>query len=62
MEIIYYIVHSIDATYYDALNERLNLGMDFKEIKVYESKYYAYRGLYLSSSSRIEHKELRKWT
>ena len=44
----------IDATYYDALNERLNLGMDFSQIQVQESKYYAYRGLYLSSSKRIE--------
>lgn len=44
----------IDATYYDALNERLNLGIDFSQIKVQESKYYAYRGLYLSSSKRIE--------
>ena len=44
----------IDATYYDALNERLNLGMDISKIEVQESKYYAYRGLYLSSSKRIE--------
>lgn len=44
----------IDAAYYDALNERLNLGMDFSLIEVQESKYYAYRGLYLSSSKRIE--------
>ena len=44
----------IDVTYYDALNERLDLGMDFSQIEVLESKYYAYRGLYLSSSKRIE--------
>jgi predicted metal-dependent hydrolase len=48
----------IDATYYDALNERLNLGMDFKIIQIQESKYYAYRGLYLSSAKRIENEEL----
>lgn len=47
----------IDATYYDALNERLNLGMDFSRIEIQESKYYAYRGLYLSSSKRIEHED-----
>ena len=46
----------IDETYYDALNTRLNLGMDFSGIEIQESKYYAYRGLYLSSSKRIEHK------
>ena len=48
----------IDATYYDALNDRLNLGMDFSQIEVQESKYYAYRGLYLSSAKRIENEEL----
>ncbi len=47
----------IDETYYDALNERLNLGIDFSKIEVQESKYYAYRGLYLSSSQRIEHED-----
>ena len=46
----------IDVTYYDALNKRLNLGMDFSLIKIPESKYYAYRGLYLSSSKRVENK------
>jgi hypothetical protein len=46
----------IDETYFEAMNERLNLGMDFSKIEVLESKYYAYRGLYLSSSKRIEHK------
>lgn len=49
----------IDETFYDALNERLNLGMDFSKIPVQESKYYAYRGLYLSSSWRVEHKGLK---
>jgi len=47
----------IDETYYDALNTRLNLGMDFSGIEIQESKYYAYRGLYLSSSKRIEHED-----
>lgn len=47
----------IDENYYYALNERLNLGMDFSQIEIQESKYYAYRGLYLSSSKRIEHED-----
>lgn len=47
----------IDENYYYALNERLNLGMDFSGIEIQESKYYAYRGLYLSSSKRIEHED-----
>lgn len=47
----------IDENYYDALNERLNLGMDFSQIEIQESKYYAYRGLYLSSAKRIEHED-----
>ena len=47
----------IDENYYDALNERLNLGMDFSQIEIQESKYYAYRGLYLSSSKRIEYED-----
>ncbi len=47
----------IDENYYDGLNERLNLGMDFSGIEIQESKYYAYRGLYLSSSKRIEHED-----
>ena len=45
----------IDENYYATLNNRLNLGMDFSKIEIQESKYYAYRGLYLSSSKRIEH-------
>lgn len=48
----------IDATYYNALNKRLNLGMDFSKIEIQESKYYAYRGLYLSSAKRIENEKL----
>ena len=47
----------IDENYYYALNERLNLGMDFSQIEIQESKYYAYRGLYLSSSKRIERQD-----
>ena len=48
----------IDENYYAGLNTRLNLGMDFSKIPVKDSKYYSYRGLYLSSSKRINHKKL----
>ena len=50
----------IDETLYDELNLRLNLGIDFfgNKIKIAESKYYAYRGLYLSSSKRIDSEKL----
>ncbi len=49
----------INDKYYKELNDRLNLGMDFSEIPVVLSKYYAYRGLYLSTSKRIEHKKIK---
>ena len=45
----------INKEYVARLNERLNLGMDFSEIPVILSKYYAYRGLYLSTSQRVNH-------
>ncbi len=48
----------INEEYFDELNERLDLGMDFDRIKVILSKYYAYRGLYLTSSKRIEHNDI----
>lgn len=44
----------INKEYFDELNESLNLGIDFSEIEVALSKYYAYRGLYLTSSKRVE--------
>lgn len=49
----------INDKYYHTMNERLNLGIDFSKIKVILSKYYAYRGLYLSSSRRISHFEFK---
>lgn len=39
----------------DEMNKRLNLEIDFSNIAVNLSKYYAYRGLYLSTATRIEH-------
>lgn len=49
----------VNEKYINQLNERLNLGMNFKEIKVQLSKYYAYRGLYLSTSRRVEHEKFK---
>ena len=40
----------------EKLNERLNLGIDFNKQTAVLSKYYAYRGLYLSTAQRITHK------
>lgn len=45
----------VNREYVERLNERLNLGMDFSKIEVQLSKYYAYRGLYLSTSQRVNH-------
>lgn len=45
----------VNKEYVERLNERLNLGIDFSKIKVKLSKYYAYRGLYLSTSQRVYH-------
>ncbi len=47
----------VNKDYIEELNERLNLGMDFSKIPVKLSKYYAYRGLYLSTSQRVNHKK-----
>lgn len=43
----------INAEYLEIMNERLNLGIDFSKIALNLSKYYAYRGLYLSTATRI---------
>ena len=45
----------INAERLDEMNKRLNLEIDFTNIAVNLSKYYAYRGLYLSTATRIEH-------
>lgn len=45
----------VNKEYAARLNQRLNLYMDFCKIKVKLSKYYAYRGLYLSTSQRVNH-------
>ncbi len=43
----------LNKDYQEELNSRLNLDMDFSSIQVILSKYYAYRGLYLTSSRRV---------
>ncbi|WP_037355217.1 hypothetical protein [Selenomonas sp. FC4001] len=44
----------IDYTIKEELENRLLLDIDFSSIELCPSKYYAYRGLYMSSGSRIE--------
>lgn len=44
----------IDNDIYDDINKRLNIGIDFGKIAVTLSKYYAYRGLYLSTSQSTD--------
>ena len=36
------------------MDTRLQLGIDFEKISLSQSKYYAYRGLYLTTAQRIE--------
>ena len=47
----------IDKEIKPLIDDRLLLGINFSEINVIASKYYAYRGLYLSSGYRIEQNE-----
>ena len=47
----------IEYSIKDELEKRLLLDIDFTTIKLYPSKYYAYRGLYMSSGNRIEQNE-----
>ncbi len=49
----------INDAYYNELNDRLNLGIDFSKQKVILSKYYAYRGLYLTSSKRVTSEKIK---
>lgn len=43
----------IDKSLLNELNKRLNMGLTFKGQMVNLSKYYAYRGLYLSTADRV---------
>lgn len=49
----------INDIYVKQMNKRLNLGIDFTKIHVSLSKYYAYRGLYLSTSRRVQHENFQ---
>lgn len=49
----------VNKEYVKRLDERLNLGIDFSKIPVILSKYYAYRGLYLSTSQRVDIEEFK---
>lgn len=44
----------INKRIYDDINDSLNLHIDFSKIPMQLSKYYAYRGLYLTSGKRID--------
>lgn len=50
----------INKGLYDALNQRLLFDIDFHNsgYKEHLSKFFAYKGLYMSSANRIEHPEL----
>ena len=48
------VISFVDRELKDVLDRRLMLDMDFSEVPVVLSKYYAYRGLYLSSARRID--------
>ena len=49
----------IDAAYKDEMDERLLLGLPFRSIPMVLSKFYAYRGLYLTSATRISLREVQ---
>ena len=44
----------IDESIRKEVNERLQLDIDFKKLNMNLSKYYSYRGLYMSNGERIE--------
>lgn len=44
----------IDESVRTTVNERLQLGLNFKNLNMNPSKYFSYRGLYMSDAMRIE--------
>lgn len=48
----------IDKVLRDQIEPRLLLDIDFSKIKLIPSKYYAYRGLYMSTAERIDQDEI----
>ena len=49
-----YSITFVDKDIFSEVDRRLRLGIDFSSIKVVLSKYFAYRGLYLTDSVRID--------
>lgn len=56
------MISFVNSSIKEELEQRLMLDMDFSSIQVVLSKYYAYRGLYLSTARRIELPTLNKET
>ncbi len=48
----------INSAIKDKLDRRLTLDIDFSEIDLQLSKYYAYKGLYMSTAVRVDSEEL----
>lgn len=56
------VISFVNDSIRDDLEKRLTLDLDFSTIQVVLSKYYAYRGLYLSTARRIESLTLNEKT
>ncbi len=52
------VISFINADIYDDVDRRLGLDIDWQAIKVIPSKYYAYRGLYLTDGTAVVNDEL----
>ena len=49
------VISFIDENLFERVDKRLGLGLDWTSIRLVPSKYYAYRGLYLTDGERINH-------
>lgn len=54
------VITFISEEVYKEVDERVRLGIDFNDIPVVPSKYFSYRGLYLSDGKLISNLELDK--
>ena len=52
------VISFINEGIFKAVNARLGLDLDWTSIKLIPSKYYAYRGLYLTDGKRVERRSL----
>jgi hypothetical protein len=50
----HYAITFVDKELFPEIDQRLRLGIDFSSIHVVLSKYYAYRGLYLTDGVRVD--------